>query len=227
MKENGFELSTPHLETLVYDAVRQIGYSSVSQAGGDIVEKLTNACEDVFNLIHPAYVFERTPLYSWKDGVIYGEDITIRSGKWSSLLSYMDNPEIIYFFAVTLGGDIDRVISEKQDDFMLQAYLLDVAGSVLAEYFAEQIDRYISEILESQGYQSTARFSPGYCDWELKDGQENIFKFLRPDAIGLTINSSGLMIPKKSVSAAMIGAQAIPYKTPCRFCKNECDYRRA
>lgn len=227
MEKNGFELSPPRLDTLIYNTVRQIGYASVDHAGTDIVKKLTIACEDVLNLIRPAYVFEGTPLDSWNDGVIYGENVTIRSGKWSALLSFMNNPNIIYCFAVTLGKDIDREISLKQGDLMLHAYLLDVAGSVLAEHFAEQVDRHISEMLMSEGYQSTARFSPGYCDWELREGQNNIFKFLRPDAIGLKINSSGLMIPRKSVSAAMIGAQAIPYKTPCRFCNNECDYRRA
>jgi hypothetical protein len=227
MKENGFELSLPRLDTLVYDAVRQIGYTSVDHAGTGIVKKLTIACEDVLNLIRPAYVFDGTPLDSWNDGVISGENVTIRSVKWSTLLSFMDNPKTIYCFAITLGRDIDKEISLKQDDFMLHAYLLDVAGSVLAEHFAEQMDWYISEMLMSKGYQSTARFSPGYCDWELKEGQKNIFKFLRPDAIGLRINSSGLMIPRKSVSAAMIGARTIPYKTPCRFCKKECDYKRA
>jgi len=226
MKENRLKFSMPDPDALAHDIARQAGYRSVDHAGTDVMDEVITVCEDVFRIIHPEYVFDKTSLDSWEDGTIYGEGITIRSGNWSALLSCMESPEIICSFAVTLGKDIDREIAVNQDLFMLHAYLLDVAGSVLAEHFADQAEQHISGILDGYGYQSTKRFSPGYCDWELKDGQTNIFGFLKPDSIGLRIDSSGLMIPKKSISAAIIGAHVIPHKTPCRFCESECDYRR-
>jgi hypothetical protein len=226
MKEKTFRLSLPDLDTLLHNVVREIGYDSEEQAGEDMVGKIVTACEDALRLSRPAYVFDKTSLHSLEKGIIRGEDVSIGSVNWAKLVSSMDDPGIIYFFAVTIGEDIDREISIHQDDFMLHAYLMDVAGSVLAEHCADEVNGYLSDILDKNGYETTARFSPGYCDWELKDGQTNLFKFLNTDSIGLRINSSGLMIPRKSVSAALIGARKIPYTTPCRFCKNICEYRR-
>ena len=38
---------------------------------------------------------------------------------------------------------------------------------------------------------------------------------------------AGMMIPQKSISAALIGAREVPLRYPCPFCaKEDCPYRR-
>jgi hypothetical protein len=91
----------------------------------------------------------------------------------------------------------------------------------------DQLDRHISGSLGAEGYETTARFSPGYCDWDVGQGQEELFRFLEPESLGVRRTSAGMMIPQKSISAALIGAREVPLRYPCPFCaKEDCPYRR-
>jgi hypothetical protein len=46
-------------------------------------------------------------------------------------------------------------------------------------------------------------YSPGYCGWHVT-GQRKLFKYLRPEEIGITLNASCLMQPLKSVSGVLV-----------------------
>ena len=105
--------------------------------------------------------------------------------------------------------------------------LLDAVGSVLVEWMADRLESHIAGILLDQGLQATGRFSPGYCDWEIQDGQKEIFRCLTPETLGVECTSSGMMVPRKSISACMLGAQEVANRYPCVFCaRSDCEYRR-
>jgi hypothetical protein len=46
-------------------------------------------------------------------------------------------------------------------------------------------------------------YSPGYCGWHVT-GQRRLFDRLEPQRIGVTLNSSCLMQPLKSVSGVLV-----------------------
>jgi hypothetical protein len=75
--------------------------------------------------------------------------------------------------------------------------------------------------------QASARFSPGYCDWPIEKGQAAIVAFLKPQAIGIHAAATGLMTPRKSVTAAVIAAETMPEQSPCFLCAKACAHRRA
>jgi cobalamin-dependent methionine synthase I len=134
---------------------------------------------------------------------------------------------VICRFVVTLGKELDEQIRQTQEASMFSAYLLDAVGSVLAECLADQMESSLAGILRGEGLQATGRFSPGYCDWEIRDGQAAIFGGLQPETIGVTCTSSGMMFPRKSISACMLGAAEVVQRYPCGFCsRGGCEYRR-
>jgi hypothetical protein len=46
-------------------------------------------------------------------------------------------------------------------------------------------------------------YSPGYCGWHIS-GQRALFRHLEPERIGITLNTSFLMQPLKSVSGVLV-----------------------
>ncbi len=141
----------------------------------------------------------------------------------------MDKPERMIVFAVTLGSLLDAEITRLQrEDRMFLAYALDAAGSVLVEEYAAQIESRLAEKMEEEGYRSTRRFSPGYCDWPVAEGQREIVRLLDLRGIGIICEETGLMVPQKSVTAVMLGARGLPKRTPCYLCEDRsCAHRRA
>jgi len=73
------------------------------------------------------------------------------------------------------------------------------------------------------------RFSPGYCDWNVKQ-QEILFRILKDDTAGVSLTDECLMVPRKSVSGIIgIGdtENGVEEYNPCCTCrKTECPGRR-
>ena len=109
----------------------------------------------------------------------------------------------------------------------LQALMLDSAASVLTDLYADQIQQQFKCYYEKQKLQSSARFSPGYCDWPMKEGQAALIPFLQPDSIGISASDSGMMTPRKSITAVVITAEQMPTASPCFLCVRDCAHRRA
>jgi hypothetical protein len=113
-------------------------------------------------------------------------------------------------FAVTLGETVNRSIRHcfTSNEFAAGS-MLDAAASVAADTAADVIERRIAEELRASGHATpdtgVLRYSPGYCGWHVS-GQRKLFDFLGPEEIGLTLGTSYLMQPLKSVSGVIIAA---------------------
>lgn len=96
-------------------------------------------------------------------------------------------------FVATVGIGIDRLIKKHSVSSPSKALMLQAIG-------AERIESLCDSFCN--GYENaTPRFSPGYARLEL-DAQRKIFSLLDPErSIGVTLNTSLLMSPSKSVSA--------------------------
>lgn len=227
MNADEFALSLPLGEEILPAVIQQVGYPSPKELTDEIRSEIERAVEQGLNKARPACLHKITPLVRLDKGLIAGRDVQIRSVRWAQLAKSLAEPEVLCCFVVTCGQELEEAINEAQKGSLFHAYLLDSVGSVLAERLTDQLEQYVSALLGTKGYQTTARFSPGYCDWELHEGQETLFRFLKPESIGVTRTSAGMMIPQKSISAVLIGARGVPLRSPCRFCpKDECPYRR-
>jgi len=220
-------LSPPSLEELLPGVIRQLGYPANRAVGRDILEEVKRQLRRATERMEPRFLYRVSPITGWGRGFVAGQDLEIRSARWARLTARLEQPEVLCGFVVTLGQRLDEEIAASQLKSMFQAYLLDAAASRLVEEMADQVDRFLRRVLESRGCQATARFSPGYCDWEIGGGQTALFRFLDPHAVGVRLSSGGMMIPRKSISACVIGAREVAVGVPCVFCAEAgCSYRR-
>ena len=95
------------------------------------------------------------------------------------------------------------------------------------EKLADSVESQISEVANNQGLTITRRFSPGYCDWNVKQ-QKMVFQAMRGDCAGVSLTDSCLMIPRKSISGIIgIGPSEITKYNPCKTCDEyDCVGRR-
>ena len=105
-----------------------------------------------------------------------------------------------WLFAVTIGPALEnRVRALFADHELLDAVLLDAAGSTAAEATCDLLQRAVCP----RG--SSERFSPGYCGWSLQ-GQREIFSRVEPDALGMELLDTMLVQPLKSVTGVVVRA---------------------
>ena len=113
----------------------------------------------------------------------------------------------IAFYCVTLGLTIcDRIAQLFEESNFALASMLDSTASVGAELTAEFVQREFQRQLDdgqSDPQAGVMPFSPGYCGWHVS-GQRALFDFLHPEEIGITLNSSNLMLPLKSISGLFV-----------------------
>jgi hypothetical protein len=111
-----------------------------------------------------------------------------------------------YGAAVTIGNGLEKkrnaLISSRE---LTEALILDAAGSVAAEEAISSVNKSIKSEEEKNGNEVTRRYSPGYGDWTIEN-QKGFLEWLGAKDIGISLNSSFLMTPEKSVSA-LIGVR--------------------
>ncbi len=117
--------------------------------------------------------------------------------KSSSLAKLLSTSTHAVIFAATVGVMLDRLIARYSSVFPTRAFLLDALGTErvesLADIFCEELSEEYSHV--------TTRFSAGYGDLPI-EFQREIFSILDcPRKIGLTLNESLIMSPRKSVTA--------------------------
>ena len=127
-------------------------------------------------------------------------------------------------FACTIGRRISQKIDElfRQKEFPMGS-ALDAVASSSAEKAVEIGEktflRYIIDVKKANRSSEVLLYSPGYCGWHIS-GQKELFKNLKPEDIGITLNSSFLMIPLKSVSGVLVGGMKSihVFKDTYHFC---------
>jgi hypothetical protein len=111
--------------------------------------------------------------------------------------------------------------------YTVERYVYDVLGSAIAEAAADRLQEVIAWEAANGGEKITNRYSPGYCHWDVAD-QHSLFSLLGDSPCGITLTSSALMKPVKSISGLIGIGPKVHYRdyqcSRCRF-KN-CIYRK-
>lgn len=131
-----------------------------------------------------------------------------------------------YLLGTTLGVEVDKLIKRYQYINLERAIVLDSCGSVCIENLCQILDDEIKSI-EDSSY-TTVRYSPGYGDFPITS-QKSFAKVLELDRrIGVKINSLGIMIPRKSITAIIGVSDNLPQNIldRCKICKlsEDCIY---
>jgi len=208
------------------DVLRLLGRRN-GQAPGRTAKRLDAFMERTHDLIRPRVLYSTRKVEEAGNGAAALEGGTsLKSGKLSKTLAKCDTATV---FLATVGGSIDKVIKDLSEDNKLSdAYIYDAIGSVAVESVVNDFQNKFDLALSDSGRSTTLRFSPGYCDWNIRE-QEKVFDVLEGEKIGVSLSPSFLMNPRKSVSGvfgiAPGPAEARP--NPCTMCSREtCIARR-
>ncbi|MDR0821717.1 MAG: hypothetical protein LBN40_04555 [Oscillospiraceae bacterium] len=104
-------------------------------------------------------------------------------------------------FAVTLGAAIDSQIRRAGATSQLAAFYLDCLASGAVEQAANKAEALFRE--EFKFSHSVSRYSPGYGDFELSYQREFLSLLDSHRSIGVTVTTSGIMTPRKTISAVL------------------------
>lgn len=203
------------------EALRYMGYRGQSMDGN--MEKLLNACIDEVAVISKkCFVYEIFDIDRNEEGlclkgttlVLHGEDI----------LAHLSKAEKCAVMAVTLGLEVDKRIAFYSKTDLTKGLIFDACAAAAVESLCDMVQGKIEAEAKSMGLETTSRYSPGYGDFSIEI-QKEIAKVLKTyKRIGLSVNESSIMIPRKSVTA-FIGIQSEKCSKEnhnCINCKDKC-----
>ena len=139
------------------------------------------------------------------------------------LRKHFDKVERVFPYVVTLGAGVEDL--EKASGDLLEKYYLDLIGNAAVANAREHLKKTLATRYALEGL---SYMGPGQLkDWPLGE-QRSIFGLLGDveRAIGVTLNDSLLMIPRKSLSGIYFPTE-IPFMA-CQLCPRErCPSRKA
>ncbi|MBR8534024.1 hypothetical protein KDU71_00500 [Carboxylicivirga sediminis] len=184
----------------------------------ELLGRLKNASIQGGYLIEPAEVVDETI-------IIEGNNFEVGP----TIAGALSNSEQVAFFVCTAGNEISERVNElnAKGDW-LEAYLVDVMGSVMVETAMDKLQAIIENECVANGLRITNRYSPGYSGWNVKE-QALLFSFFPEKFCGITLSDSCLMHPVKSVSGFIgIGTKVRYRKHACSQCNaTNCIYRNS
>lgn len=162
-----------------------------------------------------------------ESGRLEGTSLTPGGADVQSMLAPCREAVLI---AGTLGAQSERLLLRTQAKDAVKAVLLDAVLSAGIEAVMDAQEDALRTALSKEGLYLTDRFSPGYGDMPLVQTRAICEVLDVSKAIGLTVSSSGIMIPRKSVTAVM-GISERPVerrRRGCVFCsaRETCALRR-
>lgn len=146
-----------------------------------------------------------------------------------SIIKKYINSTHIAIFTCTAGNLVSRRIQElNSQGLILEAYLVDLLGSVIVEKAMDKMQGIIEEECALKGLNITNRYSPGYMDWNVME-QRKLFDLLPDNFCGIQLSESCLMNPVKSISGFIgVGEKVRFQKHACHSCNStNCIYRNS
>ena len=131
---------------------------------------------------------------------------------------------------VTIGAALEKKVSAySRQKALLRAMILDGIGSAALDALTLEASHIIDCEIESRGFKASSPLTPGMPGIPLID-QKQLFKLIPAQKIGVNLNSSQLMIPKKSVSMIIGTGPDMPTWTLAQVCahcslKNRCGHK--
>jgi hypothetical protein len=116
------------------------------------------------------------------------------------VIDLLKNAEYLLFAIGTIGTEIEESVKTKfkQNQYM-KAMVMDAAGTVAVKTVGKWLNHFIEQKSLPEGLKFSRYFEPGSGDWDIQE-QKKVFEILEPEKIGVTLNTSCMMYPAKSLS---------------------------
>jgi len=177
---------------------RLLGRRRRQKLSRSTARRITIQETEIPGLLKPRLVQQLVQPVALDGNILLGEGLLLKNPK---LVQALQDAVAVSCFVATIGPDLDRRIDKLQHQGRLaNAAVLDALGSGAVERVADQFQKQVAAEYQGQGLVVGPRFSPGYCDWPLTD-QPGLFSLLDHKQIGVELDRSCLMQPRKSISA--------------------------
>lgn len=191
-----------------------------------LVEVAARAVAEGTVLIEPVVAYRVLPVERVKH-----DRLTLASGAQltgSLLIDQLAPAQSIAVIVCTIGRRLEERVSALLLSDPPYALALDGFGSVAVEALGSALCSRLEDEAARNDQCTSVPLSPGMISWPVDVGQPQIFSQLAPDAIGVTLNDSAQMIPRKSASM-VLGFAPTPFAAgrACDFCalRSTCRYQ--
>jgi hypothetical protein len=118
----------------------------------------------------------------------------------------------IALLVCTLGAGIENKIATLAMENPAYVFALDGFGSVAARALRVAVCDELKAGMSASGLFTSIPLIPGMNDWAVDVGQPQLFAALDTTRIGVSLNESAQMSPRKSISM-LIGIGPVPFNT--------------
>ncbi len=214
------------------EALRYLRWQADRPLPVELAEQLAGAEADILAAAQPRFVYKTFKLQEEPSGIGLAGSSLVLAGQ--DIACLLQNCRECLLLAASLSGGVDELIRRAEIRDISRALLLDACASAAVENLCEQLQSQLRQQFMAQGLYLTARFSPGYGDLPLACQPQFCATLDTVRSIGLTVSRSGLLLPRKSVTA-VIGLSSQPpvsaqltLQHNCTKCKlTGCPYRKA
>lgn len=143
---------------------------------------------------------------------------------------HLGGAERVVAMLCTVGRRLEEHAVDVSAQDPLRGLALDGVGSAAAEALATAACRHFEAQAASEGLYPTLPLNPGMLGWPVEQGQSELFALLDGAPAGITLTSSQMMIPRKSVSLVLgLRPERSPSARPCDYChlRESCRYQAA
>ena len=194
-------------EVLLY-----LGYT-----GGEVPAELDAEINDCIDMIRqvarPRLTYRFFPL---EDGTLPGLDFPL---KGEDIRKHLSDCTHAVLMAATLGPDVETLLMRTEVQDMARALILDSCASTAIENVCDNFESELRLQCQDRGKYLTDRFSPGYGDMPISQQKEFCEALDTQRRIGLTVSQSGILVPRKSVTA-VLGISDTPRTRRSSGCAN-------
>ena len=191
---------------------------------GEIIRRELDEIDNYQNIKGGFNISGNIDIFSPK-GIFVYEDKEFITGR--QVANNLKNSELLALFICTAGEEVSHRSKELMSSGnLLEGYVADLVGSLLAEGAMDILQERLRNEMESKGLKITNRYSPGYCNWDVSE-QHKLFSFFPEGFCGVRLSESALMNPIKSVSGVIGTGRNVSYnKYVCDECSEvDCIYR--
>jgi hypothetical protein len=192
-----------------------------------LVRKLLTGLEQSC-LVESASAYEYYSIKNMNDGQISLDGGKVLHGPL--LPAVFPDAKELGVVVTTIGPKLEKQVGEySQQGAALQAVTLDGIGSAAVDKLVSEVLGIIATEVSSQGYEISSPVNPGMPGFPLTE-QWNLLGLVNAGEIGVSVTSSGVLVPRKSTSMVIgIGPQMTRWTQAevCARCslRESCPYK--
>lgn len=149
-------------------------------------------------LLEPVVAYRRLRIKSLKHEQVFLEDSGLLSGKL--IAQHLGPARQAVVMIATIGRALESYASAVMVQDPAYGFALDALGTAAVESLTVSACCYFGELGSGEGMHTTIPISPGMDGWSIERGQAQIFSLVEPQEAGVTLTSSGMMVPQKSLA---------------------------